>query len=71
MRDVAQFPADRIAVLVPQGTTVSSPQLTSSGTATGQSATSQVYERGAVKAGDSVSLSCSGDTDSGTGGAPW
>jgi hypothetical protein len=67
---LAQFPADSITVLAPKGTAVSSPQLTTSGTTTDNNVTYDVYKSGAIKAGDTVtvSLSPAATTSSST---PW
>jgi hypothetical protein len=67
----AQFPADGLTFLVPDGTTVSSPQLTRSGTTTDKNTTYNVYKSGAVKAGDAVTLSFSAPASSDGGGTPW
>ncbi len=56
---LAQFPADSITLLAPKGTAVSSPQLTSSGTTTDKNVTYDVYKSGAVKAGDTITVTLS------------
>jgi len=67
----AQFPADSITFLVPDGTTVSSPQVTRSGTTTDKNTTYVVYKSGPVKAGGAVTLSFSAPAGSDSGGTPW
>jgi len=67
----AQFPADSLTFLVPDGTTISSAQLTRSGTTTDKSTSYTVYKSGAVKAGDAVTLSFSAPTSSDGAGTPW
>jgi len=52
----AQFRTDDFTVLVPKGTTISSPQLTAKGTSTDRGVTYTVYQSGALKAGDSVTV---------------
>jgi hypothetical protein len=68
---VAQFPTDSVTFLVPDGTTVSSPQLTRSGTTTDKNTSYNVYKSGAVKAGDAVTLSFSAPASSDGSGSPW
>lgn len=53
----AQFATDKLTLLVPDGTTASSPQLTSSGTSTDRGVTYRVWTSGALRAGDTVTVS--------------
>jgi hypothetical protein len=53
----AQFPTDKMTLLVPAGTTVSSPQLKADGTSVDKNVTYNVYTSGALKAGDVVTVS--------------
>ena len=68
---VAQFPADSLTFLVPDGTVVSSPQLTRNGTTTDKSTSYTVYKSGVVKAGDTITVSFSAPASSDGGGTPW
>jgi hypothetical protein len=68
---VAQFPADSLTFLVPDGTTVSSPQLTRSGTTTDKSTSYNVYKSGPVTAGGAVTLSFSAPASTDGSGTPW
>ena len=53
----AQFPTDKMTLLVPVGTAVSSAQLKSDGTSTDKNVTYNVYTSGALKAGDTITVS--------------
>jgi hypothetical protein len=52
-----QFATDKMTLLVPVGTTVSSPQLKSDGTSTDKNVTYNVFTSGTLKAGDTVTIS--------------
>jgi hypothetical protein len=53
----AQFPTDKMTLLVPVGTAVSSAQLKADGTSVDKNVTYNVYTSGALKAGDTVTIS--------------
>jgi len=68
---LAQFPADSVTLLVPQGTAVSSPQLTSSGTTTDKNVTYNLYKSGAIRAGDTLTVSLSAGSSTSGSSTPW
>jgi hypothetical protein len=53
----AQFATQALTLLVPEGTTASSPQLTADGTSTDRNVTYQVFKSGTLKAGDTITIS--------------
>src|SRR4029078_2061004 len=53
----AQFPTDKLTLLVPTGTTVASPQLKGDGTSTDKNVTYDVWTSAALKVGDTVTVS--------------
>ena len=53
----AQFATQELTLLVPAGTTATSPQLTANGTSVDRDVTYQVLKSGALKAGDTVTVS--------------
>jgi hypothetical protein len=67
----AQFRTDDFTVLVPQGTTITSPQLTAKGTSTDRGVTYNVYKSGALKSGDTVTVTLGGATAAASGPSPW
>jgi hypothetical protein len=67
----AQFRTDEVTVLVPKGTTISSPQLTAKGTSTDRGVTYTVYKSGALKSGDTVTVTLGGATAAASGTSPW
>jgi hypothetical protein len=65
----AQFTTDKMTLLVPVGTAVSSPQLKSDGTSTDKNVTYNVYTSGELKAGDTVTVSLVAPTPESS--TPW
>ena len=68
----AQFPTDTFTMLVPEGTTVSSAQLSSEGTSTDRGITYKVYKATALKAGDTVTVALTTPAAAtSSSGVPW
>ena len=67
----AQFPTDAFTMLVPEGTTVSSAQLTLDGTSTDRGITYKVYKASALTSGDTITVSLNTPAAASSSGAPW
>jgi hypothetical protein len=67
----AQFPTEAFTLLVPEGTTVSSAQLSLDGTSTDRGITYKVYKASALKSGDTITVSLNTPAAAASSGTPW